>query len=234
MTINEKRTGWLSRWLIRLVAALAVVLGGCGGWQMPIDSHPYSANWITISDPLGERVIGYVLVTGTEVAEESIVTKKGKVAIAPRRETWFAADNADVAVDPAALSSIKWTVQTSKGEKWREQLTEFINESKGLLDQAADAHGDLTAPSGEVSWSEAEPASMEGLPVFVHRDGNVTWYFAIERKGDALTKIVWGSTRRPGRFTLPSAFGQAGSFVMDATTTQEVVSIFASHQSAGR
>lgn len=218
-------------WAGLVLAVIASGLAGCCPTQIPIDAIPESALWVTIGDSESDRVIGYVLVTGY-VEDGAIVTNKGKFVIEPVSETWFAADVPDIAIDPATVGGIEWAVEVPKPAEWQKQMAELINESTGLLDQAGDAQWDVKAPSDGVPWTEPAKGTLDDLPVFAYSKGRTAWYLALERDGDAFTRVVWASSTAPGTHTLPREFGQAGSLVMEATSRAAVLSVFDDHEVA--
>lgn len=197
--------------------------------QIPIDAKP-GADWVTISDAYGNRVIGYVLVTGEDVGTDPLDTSKGRFELKDMEETWLAASNPDIAVDPAAVRALKWTVETAKGDNWRKTIAQYISKSSGLLDSAGAAPWSLKAKSGKVTWTDATPPMMEGLAMFEHQDPGATWYLAIQRKGDALTNVTWASTNAAGEFTLPPEFGKAGSLVLKRSAQPTFSSMFDAHE----
>lgn len=224
------RAGCMGPAALAFIAFILYLIFQHADCQMPIDTKPGSAFWVTISDNDTPRVVAYVLVTGPFTSGEALKTTKGNFAIEPGSEHWFAADNPDLIADPRELGAIKWNVQATSGFAWRSDLEGFINGSAGLLESADDTAWDLRAPSGSVPWTSPTPGTLMGMSSFVYEGDRAIWTLSLARDDEALTNVVWGSTNRPGDFTLPEAFRQTGSLVLPAVTRVTSFSVFDDHE----
>lgn len=217
--------------VIALVAVMVLMASHCGGYQMPIDTKPDTAFWVTIYDGKSPRVVGYVLVTGL-VLRESLTTTKGNFALEPVYEHWFAADNAQLAADPKDLEAVKWQVQVAEGRDWQAQLASYIDASEGLVESDQDTAWDVRAPAGQVRWAKPSPSPLEGLHTFEHSENGASWQLAIARDGNGFTGVVWGTSKDPGEYTLPGVFAEAGSMVLERAKQAAPSAVFTGQEIA--
>jgi hypothetical protein len=239
--MGKKQGEWTSRpgcmgpSALALVALIVSMLGGCDDCQtqIPVDVKPFIpvAKWVTIFDQFSPQIVGYVLVTGSATSGDPLETTKGNFAIASGKEYWFASNNESLEADPRTLRGVKWSVQSVIGFSWRDTMTEFIDESAGLVDSGDDVPWDLRALSGSVPWSTPGPGAMDDTTAFEYSDGATTWHLALARDDDVFTKVVWGSTKPSGQFTLPGVFGDPTSTPLTRVRSASPASVFDAHES---
>ena len=188
--------------------------------QVPIDHR--SVGWVSMiyEDQYSNTgVIGYVLVSGSEVSiiDDEVSTDKGVFSVSAGIEHWYSPSNTAAQIDLAAGGRLYWHVSSVKvndddGEipEGIAALQDYIDASSGLVDAPEEPQvPSLMGEPGVVHWkNDTLPTSVTS---FQYNLGLEEWHLSIEQgSANELQQVVWSTNNSPGRYSLPSVFANNG------------------------